>query len=85
MTETPESPGAPEAPTGPPGGAQPPAPPPPAAPPATTGATADYPVHLEIEHQEEYSRFMPLVKWLLAIPHYLALLVLGKTSRMNSI
>jgi hypothetical protein len=77
MTETPETPGAPEAPTGPPGGAQPPAPPPPAATPATTGAAADYPVHLEIQHQEEYSRFMPLVKWLLAIPHYLALLVLG--------
>jgi len=77
MTETPESPGAPEAPTGPPGGAQPPAPPPPAATPATTGTTADYPVHLDIERQEEYSRFMPLVKWLLAIPHYLALAVLG--------
>jgi hypothetical protein len=77
MTETPETPGAPEAPTGPPGGAQPPAPPPPAATPATTGAAADYPVHLEIQHQEEYSRFMPLVKWLLAIPHYLVLLVLG--------
>jgi hypothetical protein len=76
MTETPETPGAPEAPTGPTGG-QPPAPPPPAAPPATTGALADYPVHLEIERQEEYSRFMPLVKWLLAIPHYIALLVLG--------
>src|SRR5215218_6244373 len=77
MTETPESPGAPEAPTGPPGGAQPPAPPPPAATPATTGATADYPVHLEIERQEDYSRFMPLVKWLLAIPHFLVLIVLG--------
>jgi hypothetical protein len=74
MTETP---GAPEAPTGPPGGAQPPAPPPPAATPATTGGGVDYPVHLEIERQEEYSRFMPLVKWLLAIPHYIALLVLG--------
>jgi hypothetical protein len=76
MTETPETPGAPETPTGPTGG-QPPAPPPPAATPATTGALADYPVHLEIERQEEYSRFMPLIKWLLAIPHYIALLVLG--------
>ncbi len=41
------------------------------------GPTADYPVHLDIDHQEEYSRFMPLIKWLLAIPHYIVLLVLG--------
>lgn len=77
MTETPETPGAPEAPTGPPAGAQPPAAPPPAAPPTTVSPAEDYPVHLEIERQAEYSRFMPLIKWLLAIPHYLVLLVLG--------
>ena len=77
MTETPETPGAPEAPTGPPGGAQPPAAPPPAAPPTAVGPAADYPVHLDVERQEEYSRFMPLIKWLLAIPHYIALIVLG--------
>jgi hypothetical protein len=73
MTETPSAPD----PTGP-GGAEPPAPPPPPPPPASAPATAgDYPVYLDIEHQEEYSRFMPLIKWLLAIPHYLVLLVLG--------
>jgi hypothetical protein len=38
---------------------------------------ADYPVHLDVDHQEEYSRFMPLIKWLLAIPHYIVLIVLG--------
>jgi hypothetical protein len=36
----------------------------------------DYPLRLEIDHQEEYRRFMPLVKWLLAIPHYIVLFVL---------
>jgi hypothetical protein len=75
MTETP---GAPETPTGPSEGPQPPAPPPPAAPPPTAvSPAADYPVHLDIDRQEEYSRFMPLIKWLLAIPHLLVLTVLG--------
>src|SRR5690349_19454419 len=77
MTETPETPGAPDAPTGPPAGAQPPAPPPAAGPPTAVGPAADYPVQLDVERQDEYSRFMPLIKWLLAIPHYIALLVLG--------
>jgi hypothetical protein len=77
MTETPERPGAPEAPTGPPGGAQPPAAPPPAQPPTAVSPAEDYPVHLEFERQEEYSRWLPLVKWLLAIPHFIALLFLG--------
>jgi hypothetical protein len=67
MTETPESG---------PGAGEPPAAPPPPPPPAVTAAAA-YPVHLDIDHQDEYSRFMPLVKWLLAIPHYIALIVLG--------
>jgi hypothetical protein len=37
---------------------------------------ADYPVYLDIDHQEEYSRFMPLIKWLLAIPHFIVLFFL---------
>jgi hypothetical protein len=36
-----------------------------------------YPVQLEIDYQEEYSRWMPLVKWLLAIPHFFILIFLG--------
>ena len=74
--ETPETPGAPETPTGP-TGPQPPPPAPPPPPPAPPGPAADYPVHATIEHQPEYSRFMPLVKWLLLIPHYIALFFLG--------
>ncbi|MBA2240195.1 MAG: DUF4389 domain-containing protein [Solirubrobacterales bacterium] len=37
----------------------------------------DYPVGADVGHQASYSRFMPLVKWLLAFPHYLVLFVLG--------
>jgi hypothetical protein len=58
---------------------------PPPVPPPTAGAevagppAADHPVRLGVVHQPEYSRFLPLVKWLLAIPHYvvLAFLILG--------
>jgi hypothetical protein len=75
MTETPESPGTPETPTGPPGGAEPPAPPPPPPPPET--AAEEYPLRADIRHQAEYSRFMPLVKWLLLIPHYIVLILLA--------
>ena len=28
-----------------------------------------FPLTYEIQHQEEYSRFLPLVKWLLIIPN----------------
>ncbi len=37
-------------------------------------------VHLDIPYpnaQEDLNRFLPIVKWLLAIPHYVALIVLG--------
>jgi Domain of unknown function (DUF4389) len=36
----------------------------------------DYPLRLDIDHQEQYARWMPLVKWLLVIPHYIVLIVL---------
>jgi hypothetical protein len=35
--------------------------------------SAPYAVITEFDHQEEYSRFLPLVKWLLAFPHWFAL------------
>ena len=37
-------------------------------------------VHLNIPYpnaQEDLNRFLPIIKWLLAIPHYVALIVLG--------
>ena len=44
---------------------------------AASSGVADYPLRLDIDHQEQYSRFMPLVKWFLLIPHYIALIVLS--------
>jgi hypothetical protein len=72
MTETPETP------TGPPSGGEPPepSPPPPPPSPSSEAAAEEFPLHAEIEHQVEYSRFMPLVKWLLLIPHYIVLILL---------
>jgi hypothetical protein len=66
MEDTPAAPPPPDTPATPP-------PPPPAQPPAGAG---DYPVQLHATRQEEYNRFLPLVKWLLAIPHYIVLLFL---------
>ena len=38
---------------------------------------ASYPITADLGWQEEYSRLLPLVKWLLAIPHFLVLIVLA--------
>lgn len=35
------------------------------------------PAHLSVEYPQELKRWLPFVKWLLAFPHYLALLVLA--------
>jgi hypothetical protein len=58
-----------------------PPPPPPEQPPTSTPAerppSGAYPVQVDAQRQDEYHRFLPLVKWLLALPHYLILTVLG--------
>jgi hypothetical protein len=47
-------------------------------PPFTLGPEPDYPAILEIEYADRLSRGLVLVKWwLLAIPHYLVLGILG--------
>jgi hypothetical protein len=51
---------------------QPPAVPDPAGPPS-----APYEAHLEIAYPQELNRWLPLVKWLLVIPHFFALFFVG--------
>ena len=51
-------------------------PPPPPPPPEVGGAEGPYPVRFEAERQAEYNRFLPLIKWLLALPHYFVLVFL---------
>jgi hypothetical protein len=36
-----------------------------------------YPVTLEVDYPEELGRWMPFIKWLLAIPHFIALMFVG--------
>jgi hypothetical protein len=38
-------------------------------PPFTLGEAADYPARLYVAYPEKLNRWLPLVKWLLAIPH----------------
>ena len=46
-------------------------------PPFTFGPAPGYPATLELDHPERLSRGLVLIKWLLAVPHYLVLAVLG--------
>lgn len=43
-------------------------------------APGKYPVTYEVAYPEILSRWLPLVKWFLLIPHYLILLILGMAS-----
>ena len=43
----------------------------------TAAAAPGYPVKVEIDYPEKLSRLLIFVKWLLALPHYVVLLVYG--------
>jgi Domain of unknown function (DUF4389) len=42
-----------------------------------TGAVPGYPIRLDVDYPERLSRWKIFVKWLLAIPHYIVLYLLG--------
>jgi Domain of unknown function (DUF4389) len=46
-------------------------------PPSFDAAAVEYPVFLDCPRQDQYNRFLPLVKWLLAFPHYIVLAILA--------
>ena len=45
--------------------------------PGSGPPSAPYDAVAEFDRQEEYSRWLPLVKWLLLIPHWIALMFIG--------
>jgi hypothetical protein len=45
--------------------------------PPFTGESGQYPLTLEVDYDDNLSRWMIFVKWLLAIPHYIVLVFLG--------
>jgi hypothetical protein len=53
-------------------------------PPFTLAEVPDYPARLEIEYPGELNRWLPLVKWLLAIPHLLVVAVFAGSSWANA-
>ncbi len=52
-------------------------PPPPVAQQFDLPAPPDYPARVEIDYTPELNRWLPLVKWLLVIPHLFALFFVG--------
>jgi hypothetical protein len=56
-------------------------------PPFSLAEVPDYPARLEVAYPDQLNRWLPLVKWLLAVPHYLvvtALLASGYTAASAS-
>jgi hypothetical protein len=45
--------------------------------PPFSGDTGEYPLTYEVDYDEDLSRWMIFVKWLLAIPHYIVLVFLA--------
>ena len=45
--------------------------------PGSGPPSAAYPVVTEFDRQDEYNRWLPLVKWLLLVPHFFALVFIG--------